>query len=416
MDDLFSEKALQKLDKEDLKVMQFYSTNQYLEVLSTADKNTSFERLLKIKFLFQKMLPKMPREYILRQVFDKKHCTLTLRGGSNEDNIIAAICYRPAFDRRLIEIVFFAVESEFQINGFGTFMFNCFKEISKLQFKTYLNEGEKYKERNLIIKDLSIFDNHRSKESINLAENLTVETQNYNDNDQNTSAEEYTDMTNLYLLTYADNSAIGFFRKQGFTTHPVSTQWIHYIKDYDGGTLMECKLYKKINYLKKKELIINLRTRILEEMKKHNEYHIVKQNYDREKANHIYEELKKENKISERSREEFLKDFLHFIICSLQSNPSAWPFLEPVNVKDVPDYLDVIKNPIDLGTIFNKYKDGVYQTLRHFTDDIMLMVNNCYTYNGIDTQYYKCGEIIQHAYEDLLAKYIDIIKMWKYDQ
>jgi len=43
-----------------------------------------------------------------------------------------------------------------------------------------------------------------------------------------------------YLLTYADNNAIGYFKKQGFTSCPTrpTKDWRGYIKDYDGGTIM----------------------------------------------------------------------------------------------------------------------------------------------------------------------------------
>ena len=44
-----------------------------------------------------------------------------------------------------------------------------------------------------------------------------------------------------YFLTYADNNAIGYFKKQGFNMAlkmPME-KWKEFIKDYDGGTLME---------------------------------------------------------------------------------------------------------------------------------------------------------------------------------
>jgi len=75
---------------------------------------------------------------------------------------------------------------------------------------------------------------------------------------------KYTNETNLYMLTYADNSATGFFKKCGFSLKPVSTGWIKYIKDYEGGTLMEAKIHKEINYLKQKELLVDLNYKIME--------------------------------------------------------------------------------------------------------------------------------------------------------
>ena len=60
-----------------------------------------------------------------------------------------------------------------------------------------------------------------------------------------------------YFLTYADNFAVGYFRKQGFSTRisMPREKWFGYIKDYDGGTLMECYLSPKINYLKLTEML-----------------------------------------------------------------------------------------------------------------------------------------------------------------
>ncbi|CAE6538967.1 unnamed protein product, partial [Rhizoctonia solani] len=49
-----------------------------------------------------------------------------------------------------------------------------------------------------------------------------------------------------HFLTYADNFAIGYFKKQGFTkeiTLPRSV-WMGYIKDYEGGTIMQAIIDK----------------------------------------------------------------------------------------------------------------------------------------------------------------------------
>ena len=37
---------------------------------------------------------------------------------------------------------------------------------------------------------------------------------------------------------------------------------------------------------------------------------------------------------------------LHHIVVPLQSHKMAWPFLEPVSVEEVPEYYEVIKNPM----------------------------------------------------------------------
>lgn len=38
----------------------------------------------------------------------------------------------------------------------------------------------------------------------------------------------------------------------------------------------------------------------------------------------------------------------------------SWPFLQPVDSKEVPDYYDVIKRPMNLRTMMNKIKQRIY--------------------------------------------------------
>jgi hypothetical protein len=47
----------------------------------------------------------------------------------------------------------------------------------------------------------------------------------------------------------------------------------------------------------------------------------------------------------------------------------------------VPDYYDVIKNPISLEDMLEKADRGVYLTLQNFVDDIHLIVRNAEEYN-----------------------------------
>jgi histone acetyltransferase len=46
-----------------------------------------------------------------------------------------------------------------------------------------------------------------------------------------------------HFLTYADNYAIGYFKKQGFKREITLPRelWVGYIKDYEGGTLMQVR-------------------------------------------------------------------------------------------------------------------------------------------------------------------------------
>ena len=50
-----------------------------------------------------------------------------------------------------------------------------------------------------------------------------------------------------YMLTYADENAKGFFKKQGFSETILleKKMWKGYIKDYDNATLRCCQLFLK---------------------------------------------------------------------------------------------------------------------------------------------------------------------------
>lgn len=461
--DLFEINTVEKLKKDPKFSEQFLNKKLNIQILSTANKNTSFETLLQIKYLFQKMLPKMPRDYIIRQVYNEEHICVTLNelieGKENVYRIIGSVCYHPCFERKLVEIVFFAIDSDFHINGYGTFLFNCFKEITKVQYLLYLKIHENFKSKNFIITDLSIFDNielidfkkleiqyflpveqiinsnvsNKKDIGLSIGQAPYFEKMNFSNqgtdliskeeienkatqlnNEHKVDSQDKYDLESLYLLTYADNSAIGFFKKQGFSLNPKSRDWIGYTKDYEGGTLMECKLHNSINYLRKKDIIDSLRDKIFSEMKSVNEFHILRTVNEKENFRSILDEFKEKSTYSLRKKEDFLKDFLHFLICTLQTHPSSWPFLEPVSVKDVPDYFDVVKHPMDMSLMYKKTRIDAYKNVLEFSSDLNLMCDNCMSYNGPDTQYYKCAESIKNAYFNLIKKYKSALEHWGY--
>lgn len=85
----------------------------------------------------------------------------------------------------------------------------------------------------------------------------------------------YPDM--WHFLTYADNYAVGYFRKQGFSkdiTLPRSV-WAGYIKDYEGGTIMQCTMLRKADYTKTRDIIAAQRDAILEKIREKSRSHIV---------------------------------------------------------------------------------------------------------------------------------------------
>lgn len=73
--------------------------------------------------------------------------------------------------------------------------------------------------------------------------------------------------------------------------------------------------------------------------------------------------------------EKVLVQLKHFI-------PHSLPFLHRVSRKEVPDYYDVIKRPMDLGTMFKKLKALAYLDKEQFVADLQLIHDNCYKYNS----------------------------------
>jgi len=61
----------------------------------------------------------------------------------------------------------------------------------------------------------------------------------------------------------------------------------------------------------------------------------------------------------------------------------AWPFHAPVDPDKLglPDYFDIIKNPMDLGTIKKRLESNYYHSAKECMSDFNRMFTNCYLYN-----------------------------------
>ncbi|KAI8594015.1 hypothetical protein BDZ88DRAFT_402304 [Geranomyces variabilis] len=66
-------------------------------------------------------------------------------------------------------------------------------------------------------------------------------------------------------------------------------------------------------------------------------------------------------------------------------------FLDPVDTSVVIDYMTVVKEPMDLGTMEKKVRRREYKSLEDFKRDFNLVVVNAKTYNSPDTVYYKAA-------------------------
>lgn len=324
------------------------SNDLYVRLLHNNGTHEQMVPLIQLKKIFSMQLPKMPPAYIVRLVFDRKHASLALfKGPIGKGKVIGGICFRESREQEFAEIVFCAVTAEEQVKGYGTLIMNNLKS---------------YVQRRGI----------------------------------------------RWFLTYADNYAIGYFEKQGFSKELTISKerWNGYIKDYDGGTLMQCEIHPSIDYTNLKEMISSQRLYIYSEMRDIFKDKIVHDGVDggpkmkdpfdipgvraagwtREIVSEL--ESKKKAMIS-------LQQQLHSILKDLLNTKFAWPYVKPVDTIRYPEYKVVIKDPIDLLMIRKRLESGVYYTDKEiFRADIKRMCENCKIFNppSPDNQYHKTAD------------------------
>lgn len=75
----------------------------------------------------------------------------------------------------------------------------------------------------------------------------------------------------------------------------------------------------------------------------------------------------------------------------------AWPFYKPVDTHSLGlvDYFDIIKKPMDLGTVKEKMDTRQYPTQAEFVADMRLIFTNCYRYNQPDTDVVAMAKKLQ---------------------
>ncbi|XP_041723152.2 CREB-binding protein isoform X2 [Coregonus clupeaformis] len=81
-----------------------------------------------------------------------------------------------------------------------------------------------------------------------------------------------------------------------------------------------------------------------------------------------------------------------------RQDPESLPFRQPVDpmVLGIPDYFDIVKNPIDLSTIKRKLDTGQYQEPWQYVEDIWVMFNNAWIYNRKTSRVYKyCSKLAE---------------------
>uniref|UniRef100_A0A8C2N3Y2 Bromodomain testis-specific protein n=1 Tax=Cricetulus griseus TaxID=10029 RepID=A0A8C2N3Y2_CRIGR len=87
----------------------------------------------------------------------------------------------------------------------------------------------------------------------------------------------------------------------------------------------------------------------------------------------------------------------------------AWPFYNPVDADalGLHNYYDIVKNPMDLGTIKGKMDNQEYKDAYEFAADVRLMFMNCYKYNPPDHEVVSMARMLQDVFEMHFAKIPD---------
>ncbi|KAG8572990.1 hypothetical protein GDO81_012240 [Engystomops pustulosus] len=303
--------------------------------------------LIGLQNVFSHQLPRMPKEYITRLVFDPKHKTLAL---IKDGRVIGGICFRMFPGQGFTEIVFCAVTSNEQVKGYGTHLMNHLKE-------------------------------YHIKHSV------------------------------LNFLTYADEYAIGYFKKQGFSKDikVPKARYVGYIKDYEGATLMGCELNPRIPYTEF-SVIIKKQKEIIKKMIERKQAQIRKVypglSCFKEGVRQIpiesipgIRETGWKPSIKDRSKEpkdaDQLYNTLKNILQQVKSHQSAWPFMEPVKRTEAPGYYEVIRFPMDLKTMSERVKNRYYVTKKLFMADLQRIFTNCREYNPPESEYFKCANILE---------------------
>ena len=93
----------------------------------------------------------------------------------------------------------------------------------------------------------------------------------------------------------------------------------------------------------------------------------------------------------------------------LQSHQHAWVFNTPVDPVELglPDYFEVIKKPMDLGSIRKKLENGVYQKLEEFESHVNLTFDNAMLYNPEGSVVYNMAKEMKEKFQRDYAKLLE---------
>jgi histone acetyltransferase len=271
------------------------------------------------------------------------------------EKVVAGILYRPFQGRDFIEIVFLAVSPDEQLRGYGTYIM-CQLKAQAIREKLH------------------------------------------------------------NLLTYADNSAIDYFKKQGFNRQIGLEKevWGGYIKDYVDSTLMHCVVSGVVDYTEVRKTVRNQRRCIEDKLRAFTTGHWIFKGLNGFKEHNVlrinlanlkpltdigWDPEKYDQLTSEETQAKIHAINAQFI-ADVHADRNAWPFHTPVDGEAVADYYSVVKDPIDLQTMKERLDRGNYYITQEMVwADLKRMMENCKFYNG-KGQYYDYAQAIERKYLD----------------
>lgn len=90
------------------------------------------------------------------------------------------------------------------------------------------------------------------------------------------------------------------------------------------------------------------------------------------------------------------------VLKGLQSHAHGWVFNNPVDPEELglPDYFQIIKHPMDLGTVQKRIENGLYHSVGEFSADVHLTFDNATTYN-------QEGSVVHNMARELKTKFLN---------
>lgn len=96
------------------------------------------------------------------------------------------------------------------------------------------------------------------------------------------------------------------------------------------------------------------------------------------------------------------------VLKGLQTHQHGWVFNCPVDPVELglPDYFEIIKKPMDLGTVSKKLDSGAYHSIRDFQADVNLTFDNAMGYNEKGSVVYDMAKELKTKFEDDYKKLV----------